>query len=127
MTLKVRAGIPDRITETVYFEVAHFDPRPVTISVEGIYAALGMSLPRVPKDDWPELVASGLQLLEENGSRLIVLATQKKAAARGPAAAAKPAPTPERPGTLAVQQGDHQLGLPCQGYATVSWQVRGAC
>ncbi|GIL73964.1 hypothetical protein Vretifemale_3957, partial [Volvox reticuliferus] len=45
--LKVCPGIPEKLVETLLVEVAHFEPVPIQISVEGAYAAVAINLPRV--------------------------------------------------------------------------------
>eukprot|EP00798_Chlamydomonas_sp_ICE-L_P006741 gene6741-3411_t len=45
--LKICAGIPDRLMETVLVELAHFDPVPIQIVMEGVYPAVSLALPRI--------------------------------------------------------------------------------
>lgn len=75
ITLKARAGIPDVVTMIAHFEVAHFEPVAVAVTIEGVYGAVAASLPRMPDAEWPEAVeraALGMQ----HGSRLLA-ATMK--------------------------------------------------
>ncbi|EFJ42226.1 hypothetical protein VOLCADRAFT_67248 [Volvox carteri f. nagariensis] len=48
-TVKIRVcpGIPDKLVETLLVEVAHFEPVPIQILVEGAYASVSINLPRV--------------------------------------------------------------------------------
>ncbi|KAF5830389.1 hypothetical protein DUNSADRAFT_14652 [Dunaliella salina] len=46
--LRVCAGIPERLLETLQVELAHFDPINVQVMVEGTYPAVLLNLPRLP-------------------------------------------------------------------------------
>ncbi|KAK9824158.1 hypothetical protein WJX72_008157 [[Myrmecia] bisecta] len=47
---RVTIGVPERMRETVVFEVAHFEPVAVSIAGEGVFPNIAFALPRV-KDD----------------------------------------------------------------------------
>ncbi|GFH15841.1 rhodanese domain-containing protein [Haematococcus lacustris] len=59
--LRVCAGIPDRLLETVLVELAHFDPIPVQIVVEGVYPAVLLNLPRIKDPLFLECQAAAKQ------------------------------------------------------------------
>ena len=58
LMVKVRPGIPDRMEEHIYVEVAHFEPERITVMVEGIYPCCHLTLPREPT----EKLSSGLEI-----------------------------------------------------------------
>lgn len=67
ITVKFQPGIPERITERLVIEVAHFEPCEFPIHGQGIYAAMCVSLPREVEDaeDWDlALVAARHRLME---------------------------------------------------------------
>lgn len=82
ITLRARPGIPERVQAEAFFEIAHFDPVRVSVTVEGVYASLATSLPRAPADEWPGTVARALGSIRDHGSRLLeaVLRKDRKAA-----------------------------------------------
>jgi hypothetical protein len=44
---QIKACIPEKMSETVMVEIAHFEPTPVQVVVDGVYATVLCSLPRV--------------------------------------------------------------------------------
>jgi hypothetical protein len=75
ITLKARAGIPDVVTTIALFEVAHFEPVAVAVTIEGVYGAVAASLPRMPDAEWPETLERAMVGMQ-HGSRLLA-ATMK--------------------------------------------------
>ena len=47
--LQIAPGIPDVLLETIMVEIAHFEPTPVLLSMEGVYPSISLGLPRVPE------------------------------------------------------------------------------
>lgn len=48
--MQISAGTPQKINETLLVEVAHYEPMAVTVSGEGVFPAVALTLPRV-KDE----------------------------------------------------------------------------
>jgi len=48
--VRFEAGIPERIVETLMFEIAHFLPVEFKVYGHGVYAAIALSLPRAESD-----------------------------------------------------------------------------
>ena len=67
MTVRVRPGAPEALDETLEFEVAHFEPIEVFLRGEGVYHALGLSLPRVEDGDTADLLARAEAKLRRDG------------------------------------------------------------
>ncbi|KAG2489301.1 hypothetical protein HYH03_012133 [Edaphochlamys debaryana] len=59
--LRVCPGIPEKLVETLLVEVAHFEPVPVQITVEGTYAAVSLNLPRQRDDVFSTCLESARQ------------------------------------------------------------------
>ena len=97
VTLKVRPGIPERIKADAFFEIAHFDPVRVHITVEGVYASLATSLPRIPEPEWPSTVQRALEKIQDNGSRLLEAALRKDRKAGRDGKSALHSGAPSRP------------------------------
>ena len=70
--LRVRPGVPDVVHATALFEVAHFEPVAVTVTIEGEYSTVATSLPRLPEADWADVVQRAGASLQESGSRLLL-------------------------------------------------------
>eukprot|EP00929_Paragymnodinium_shiwhaense_P007666 TRINITY_DN111574_c0_g1_i1.p1 TRINITY_DN111574_c0_g1~~TRINITY_DN111574_c0_g1_i1.p1 ORF type:complete len:5027 (+),score=1455.52 TRINITY_DN111574_c0_g1_i1:94-15081(+) len=49
--VKFRAGIPDKVSETVLVEVAHFEPAKLTVKGSGTFPGIVVALPRVDESD----------------------------------------------------------------------------
>jgi hypothetical protein len=77
VNLKIVAGIPDRVNEVIYFEVAHFEPVAVNIKVDGMYSSVALSIPRVPSSYTPEKLAAAADTLLTKGSVLMDMISQK--------------------------------------------------
>jgi hypothetical protein len=67
----VKAGIPDTVKEVVYIEIAHYEPFPVTVTVDGVHPSLILSLPRSMDPKWQLEVEKASEALERNGSKLL--------------------------------------------------------
>ncbi|CAD7699035.1 unnamed protein product [Ostreobium quekettii] len=76
LKLKIKAGLPEKFQEKVYIEVAHFDPTPITFSVEGVYPYIYLSLPR-------HKTHSFSQYLEEAKKRLIQAGPKPNSSPKG--------------------------------------------
>lgn len=70
VTLKASPGIPELFHAVASFEVAHFDPVHVNVSVEGVYASVATSLPRILPETWTGVVSHAAQSIVHRGSRL---------------------------------------------------------
>lgn len=77
VTLTIRAGVPEKLAETVLFELAHFEPVLVTISLEGVCAAIGLSLARAPDDAWATTLQEAYEFLVTHGTRLFATGNKK--------------------------------------------------
>lgn len=77
LNLKITAGVPNRVNEVVYFEVAHFEPVAVTIQVDGIYSFVALSIPRLPPSNTPEKLAAAADTLLNKGSMLLDMIAQR--------------------------------------------------
>jgi hydrocephalus-inducing protein len=71
IALKARPGIPERVQAVAHFEVAHFEPVPVTLTVEGVYASVATSLPRILPDNWMQVVLRAAQTIMHRGDCLL--------------------------------------------------------
>ena len=57
-------GIPDTLTETIRIEVAHFEPTPITITGEGVFPLVALTLPRVENDAFATALATAKDRLK---------------------------------------------------------------
>jgi hypothetical protein len=69
ITLKASPGIPELVHAVASFEVAHFDPVHVAMSVEGVYASVATSLPRILQETWTQAVSRAAQSIVHRGGR----------------------------------------------------------
>jgi hypothetical protein len=77
VNLKILAGIPDRVHEVVHFEVAHFEPIAVSIEIDGMYAAVAMSLPRCPGTTTVDRLSVAADVLHASDSILMEMILHK--------------------------------------------------
>lgn len=77
LNLKIIAGVPDRVTEVIYFEVAHFEPVAVTIQADGMFNFVALSIPRLPSSNTPEKLDAAAKTLLSKGSILLDMIAQR--------------------------------------------------
>ena len=115
LTVKVRPGIPDRVEEHIYVEVAHFEPERVTVMMEGIYPCCHLTLPREPTETFSTGVESAKESFCEGSPAIFAAARigMKSAAVtsmRSPRRTANTAvgrsKTPRTNGSSAMGEGD---------------------
>ena len=60
MTLTIRflPGVPDVFLKTFPIQVAHFEPDVITVNGEGVFPRISLDLPRLPTEDYEELLKS---------------------------------------------------------------------
>ena len=115
LMVKVRPGIPDRVEEHIYVEVAHFEPERVTVMMEGIYPCCHLTLPREPTETFSTGVESAKESFCEGSPAIFAAARigMKSAAVtsmRSPRRTANTAvgrsKTPRTNGSSAMGEGD---------------------
>lgn len=67
LRMRVKAGVPDRLSEVVLIEVAHCESETVTVIGEGVYPSCVLTLPRQPEDDYAALLEEARQRLVQRG------------------------------------------------------------
>lgn len=77
LNLKIVAGVPDKVNEVIYIEVAHFEPVAVSVQVDGMYSAVALSIPRLAASITPEKLAAAADTLLSKGSTLLEMIAQK--------------------------------------------------
>lgn len=77
LNLKIVAGIPDRVHEVIYIEVAHFEPVAVHVQVDGMYYPVALSIPRLASSHAPEKLEAAAHTLTHKGSILLDMIAQK--------------------------------------------------
>ncbi|GMH35419.1 hypothetical protein BSKO_03287 [Bryopsis sp. KO-2023] len=78
---KVCPGLPVKLDETVYFELGHFDPIPIKVSVEGVYPTGVLTLPRAKDDTYQEFLDDAQQRLIQLGPKIRLLPKSPKSIA----------------------------------------------
>ena len=76
IVVKFKPGLPEKVFEKLFLEIAHFDPVEFPIYGEGIYCQLGVTLPRDESvNPWGLPLSSGLpswpEMLEEARCNLV--------------------------------------------------------
>ena len=85
-------GVPDLLLETLLVEIAHFEPTPVLLSVEGVYPTISLGLPRIRDGLFDACLEQALALTTSRAANNAAAASEAAATLRPPAAAALPTP-----------------------------------
>ena len=74
LTLKITAGIPERIDEVFRVRIAHFEPEEIKVRVDGVYPYGVLSIPRLQTDEFTRMLELCKSSLKENGPSAVFAA-----------------------------------------------------
>ena len=76
--VQFRAGLPDKVTESILVEIAHFAPTKLTVRGSGTYPALVMDLPRQNEDMHRLSLVEAAKRIQSKGQAAILDGADRK-------------------------------------------------